>query len=245
MAPRVTAGIVALTAALAPRPAVAQFLFDPGAQVFDTAVVSVIGRGQAFAPPSRAVVFVQIVTREDSPEIASLRNGELRLAVAETLSELGFGPGAVSLWDYGSAPSPDRGFVGPPTAAAAAPHDVKSGLRVVVEPVDRLESVASALAMAGATVSTVFLESDVSEPAHRAAARDAVRQARIEAEAMAEAAGGRLGELLRLTAVPDFGAAASGWSVYPGGPGSDGVHLTPEDLVVEVTVMATWIFVEE
>jgi len=93
-------------------------------------------------------------------------------------------------------------------------------------------------------VSTVVLESGQSESASREAARLAMSNARAEAEAMAEAAGGGLGTLLRVMTLPDYAQnSRSAWSAYPGGPGPEGVYITPTDVTVIVTVQATWAYV--
>jgi uncharacterized protein YggE len=129
-------------------------------------------------------------------------------------------------------------------AGAPGRYEAKSGIRLRVEPIDRLDAVASSLHLAGVSVCTVVLESGQSESARREAARLAMSNARAEAEAMAEAAGGGLGTLLRVMTLPDYAQnSRSGWSVYPGGPGPEGVYITPTDVTVIVTVQATWAYV--
>ena len=78
------------------------------------------------------------------------------------------------------------------------------------------------------------------------ALRTAVRRARSDAEALAEAAGGRLGEMLLLQTGPAFDYAGSMMAGAFYGRLSDGdVPLSPSDVTVRVTVSATWRFVEQ
>ena len=60
-----------------------------------------------------------------------------------------------------------------------------------------------------------------------------------EAEALAAAAGVRLGRLLSLATTPDFSTLASnGWMQY--GPFEQYARLMPSDVAVRVTVQARW-----
>lgn len=66
-----------------------------------------------------------------------------------------------------------------------AGYEAKSGLRVVVEPVNRLDEVVSAVLLAGASsISFVEFEAGEAEEARREAARIAVSRARTTAESV-------------------------------------------------------------
>lgn len=98
-------GALGTMAVLGAADASAQFFVPEAPTGFDTAVVSVIGTGEVFVAPDRAVLFAQIVTRSDSPETATLANGETRSRVMEALVGLGYAEEDVGLWGYGAAPS--------------------------------------------------------------------------------------------------------------------------------------------
>ncbi len=219
-----------------------------GAQIYptdaDTTLVRVMASAEAYVRPTRAVVSLQISTSRTSPEAAALANSEARSRTLEALHRLGFDDEDITLWGYGSAPaSPER--FGPPPAAGTTDYDVKSGLRVVVTDLERLDPLVSSALLAGATVTTVSFESDRTQDALRTAAETAVARARAQGEAMAAAAGGRLGALMAIATNPDYSGVAAQqqrWSVYSGNPGSPGVVLFPRDGVVSVSVQVQWVF---
>ena len=220
-----------------------QFVVRPDGRGLDTSSVSISASAEARLSPDRAVVSFQVISTGDSPEVAALSNGEARARTIEALGRLGFSTEDVALWGYGAGPAASAGY-GPPPSGGSASYEAKSGLRVVVEPLERLDPVVSTALVAGATISTVEFESDGLETALRTASERAVSQARAQAEAMATAAGGRLGDLLSLVTTPDYNTmSAEQRYMYAGPPGSQGVQLFPWEGSVRVTVQATWAFV--
>jgi hypothetical protein len=213
---------------------------------FDTAVVSVFGEGRAFARPDRAVLFAEIVSEEAMAEAALTTNGDRRSRIVSALAELGYDVDDLSLWGYGTGRGGDP-FGPPQSRSAGETYEARSGLRIVVDDLERLDLVASAILVAGATALTVELESDGLETARREAGEMAVRAARAEAEALATAAGGRLGDLLTITSSPTAVASRGAWSGYylmSGGPRDERVSIAPNDVLVRASVQATWVFVE-
>jgi uncharacterized protein YggE len=119
-------------------------------------------------------------------------------------------------------------------------QESKAALRVVVEPPDRLDEVVAAVLGAGAeSVINVTFDPDERPEARREAARIALARARTEAEALADAAGMRLGRLAQIFSMPDYMRQNLASTIIRGSIGQ-GVPLTPSDLTVRVTVQAVW-----
>lgn len=207
---------------------------------YDTAVVTVIGTAHEYVSPTRAVVFLQIVSTGNSPESAAMENGSARASVLTQLEDLGLGGESVGLWGLGSGSAAPA--YGPPRGDPSASYETRSGLRVEVSDLGRLDPVVSSSLLAGATISRIELHSAAWEEAQQRTVARAVRQARAAAEAMAEAAGGRLGDLLSLSSA-DLGGTSYWMVPYNRGPGEDGVSLSETDTSVRATVQATWVFV--
>lgn len=242
---RIILAIWTLALSGAVRPATGQYAARPALQPSDTPSVSVAATAQEHVRPDRAVVSLQVVSTGDSPEAAALANSEARLRTVEALEGLGYAAEEISLWGYGAGPAASGGF-GPQPSAVSTTFEAKSGLRIVVFPLDRLDAVVSSALIAGASVSTVELESEELEAALRTASERAVSLARAKAEAMAAAAGGQLGELIGLATTPDYGLMSVEQQryAYSGRPGGEGVQLFPLDGAIRVTVQATWRFVD-
>lgn len=236
-----TGSAYVMFATIAAPQATAGQVYPPNTVVpLDSSVVTVTGTAQIYVAPERAVVWLQVVSEGASAESAALANGEARASVVDALRPLGFGDDQIGLWGFGTGPVPMR--YGPPAASPnGSDYEAKAGLRVVVEPIARLDAVVSTALLAGASVSRVEFESSRSETARREAAALAVAQARSEAEAIAEAAGGRLGPLLRLNSGP--GPIGDYWLVpYRAAGIEEGVNLSPAESVERATIQATWAF---
>lgn len=214
-----------------------------GSTSVDTPSISVSATVEVPVAADRAVVSLEIVTPGDSPEAAALANGEARQKTMEALVRFDYGADDVTMWGYGTGSSAS-GSYGPPPPGGAQAFEAKSGLRLTVESLDRLDAVVSSALVAGATSVRVDMQSDSMEEVMREASAQAVRRARAQAESMAEAAGGRLGSLMSILTTPDFNALTAERYMYSGGPGSQGVVLYPPDAVVRVTVQVTWAFVD-
>lgn len=211
----------------------------------DTAAVNVVGLGEVRVPPTRAVVFVEVVSEDASAGGAAVANSTARSRVVEALAEIGFGEEQVSSWGFGAGRAIPRTRVpapGQPTPPET--FQARAGLRVVVDPASRVEEVVSAVLGAGAEgIPLVQFESGPVEEAQREAARLALRNARTSAEALAEAAGGRLGELRQLSVLPNYDGLVASSRFFTSGLINQGVQLIPSDVSVKVQVQASWAFV--
>lgn len=232
---------VVVSGLLVPLRAKGQFIPIVSGTQRDTATISVSGIGEVIVAPARAIVFVQIETEHGAGGAAVLANGALRSRVTEELASLGF---EASLWGYGVGPVVNRGRIPSSGQPGSEPrYEAKSGIRVVVEPAGRLDEVVSAVLLAGASsVPWVQFEAGESEEARREAARIAVSKARSAAESIAEAAGGRLGDLLNLTVAPDYNMLVTQSRFFQAAFPGQGVRIYLSDVTIKVHVQASWVF---
>jgi hypothetical protein len=70
----------------------------------------------------------------------------------------------------------------------------------------------------------------------------AVARARLAAESVADAAGGRLGDLVNLAIVPDYNTLFAATRVIQSGIIGQGLQLYPSNVMVRAQVQATWVF---
>ena len=118
------------------------------------------------------------------------------------------------------------------------------GLRVVVDRLDRLDAVLGAAAQAGVEgTPLVLLENTRGGQARITATEQAVAQARQQAEAMARAAGGRLGPLISLTSMSNFDGSDPSNRFFMAGGFERGASLVPSNVAVRASVQATWRFI--
>jgi hypothetical protein len=213
---------------------------DPATPSITTSVTE-----QVQVPAARATIFAELRTSEALAAAAAQGNAEARERVLAALDDVGVPASQVgpSGWAMGEE-MPMRGGR-PMDDTGSTPTEVAAGLRIEVEPLDRLEDVLQALAAAGVTAVPVvrFAPGDVEE-AMADATRRAVGRARAQAEQMADAAGGSLGELRSLTTQPFYGLmdASQYMSIatsFNRGP----VTLQPSEVSVRVTITGTWRFV--
>jgi uncharacterized protein len=199
-------------------------------------------------PADRAVVNIALSARESSGPSAVRELAAFRGRVVAALAEIGIPAQAVVPWGYGYGTSmpPIMGRPPAPPEFDTGERVARQGVRVVVERLDQLEAVLTALADADVdAIPFVQFEATETAEARQQAAARAVADARGQAESMARAAGGRLGELLSLTTMPDFTPGFSGVErAMSMGPGMDRtVQLVPSDVSVRVMVRAAWRFV--
>lgn len=227
-------GLLLVLAAV--RPAAAQF-FAPG---MDTAVIAVTAMAEVPVAPDRIQLFVTFAGTAGDAEAALTAAMAEREGAIAALRELGVSAEQVALTGagFGTAMEARRR---PPAPGEGTSWEAMYGLRVTVRPVERLGAVLTALAGAGMDhVSyTVVQPGDDQAEALRRATRMAVEEGRVRAEAMAEAAGVRLGPLLAITTFPDYGAMNDNIRQFGGFP-DRGARMIPMESLVRATVSMSW-----
>ena len=218
----------------------AQWFFNPPSDTVP--VITASGSGEVRVAPSRAIVYAAVAGRDTSQAAATASAISARDRVSTALTQLGIRRDAVTLWGVGlGADMPVGPMRMPPQGGEPAGSAARFGIRVVVDPISRLDAVLAALARAGVeSLPYVRLEAGDETAAVREATQRAVSQARVQAESMARAAGVRLGELRSLSTLPAFNEAMAETRFFYPGFQERGATLAPSDVTVRVVVQGTW-----
>jgi uncharacterized protein YggE len=210
---------------------------EPQNQRQERPEIAVTATGTVGLSPDYAIVHVSVVTREPQAGRAGEQNARITTAVRAALRQVLRVPddSLPSTWysvdtDYDRERRP-TGYAARNTVEARV-HDLAQVGRVV-----------DAALGAGATnIGGIQFESTRRDAARLEALSRAVEKARREAEAMARAAGGRLGPLVEASSSgPAFPMirARSAMAMAAETP------ITPADLTVEATVSARWVFIPQ
>lgn len=210
----------------------------PPAEIITTGAASVS------LPADRVIVRLAVATRAPSASAASAPNGPAVARVQAALRSIGLGEEAVRVTSFGVAP-----VVNYQDANRITEYEARTQLEVTLRDIAALGRLMdSALAAGTNTIGALTFESDSVPVARRRALSDALASARNDAEALAAAAGGRLGALRLVTTTPEAGASSAfavgrveGAPLQAPAPTS--VALVLRDVIVSVVVQARWDFV--
>jgi uncharacterized protein YggE len=194
------------------------------------------GVGEVMLAPDWATMAFDVTADDSSAsEAASASTAATRRVVA-ALARLGLTEDSVVRVSFSVGPRFDyqqqrvRGYFG------------RGTVRIEVRRLDQLAQIIDAALAAGATeVSGLRFRSNREEEARAEALRQALVQARADAEVLATAAGGRLGRALEIRhergVRPSFGFSELAGMASTGPAAPD---LTPQDVVVLVVVETQW-----
>ncbi|MEO7964273.1 MAG: SIMPL domain-containing protein [Gemmatimonadaceae bacterium] len=156
------------------------------------------GQGEAKVTPDRASVMVNVQTRALTAAAAAADNATRTRAVLDAIGKLGLAKDQLSTEGYSVYPEMryDKDGGSPKVAA----YVVTNTVRAETKRPEQAGAIVDAALTAGANMinGLSFYASSIDE-ARRQAITAAVASARADAEAMARAAGGSLGELLDLS----------------------------------------------
>jgi uncharacterized protein len=205
--------------------------------------IAVSAVGEAEVTPDRARVSIGVQTQAATSAEAASKNATLQTAVINAVKALGIPAERITTTGYNVYPEQryDAGTSRPRILG----YNVQNTVVVDVWKIDQVGAVIDAALSKGANmVSGLSLYSSQEDVARRRALANAVARARSDAEAMATAAGGRLGDLVELTSGvsymppprPVMEAAMSAKVATPT-PISEGTQT------LSATVTARWQFV--
>jgi uncharacterized protein YggE len=166
-------------------------------------LVATTGMGEASAVPDRATIYIAVQTRAPAANAASIENARRVKAVMDTLRQIGISGDQLETANYSVAPE-----MAYPTTQSQAPrtvaYTVNNSLLVKLRRIDDVGRVIDAALAKGANeISSLQFSSSKADSVRAVALAAAVVDAKSQAEAMARAAGGSLGQLLELsTSVP-------------------------------------------
>jgi uncharacterized protein YggE len=203
------------------------------------------GQGEAKVTPDRASVLVNVQTRGATAAAAASENAQRSRAVLDALTRLGLPREQLSTEGYSVYPEMSYGRDG--GSPRVSGYVVTNTVRAETHHPEQAGAIVDAALGAGANVinSLSFFASSIDEPRRQAIAA-AVSSARADAEAMARAAGGSLGQLLELSTQgptvpprPMFDVSAMRAKVAQAEP----TPVNPGQQTITVYVNARWQFV--
>jgi uncharacterized protein YggE len=189
---RIFAVIACVACGLATRSACAQQTQNPASQIV------VNGSAEVLVPPTKASFSIGVMTSAQSAAAAAEDNARISKAVLEAIERAGLKHDEIMRTRLGVRPRweyDDKGRRQKRTAFEAT-----NTIQIATESLSQIGIYIDAALSAGATDASdiAFAAKDVDE-ARRRALSQAVAAARADAEAMARAAGGALGDLLLLS----------------------------------------------
>ncbi len=215
-----------------------------GAQVVPVeSQISASGQGDRRVKPTRAVVFFTVQGKGSTGAAAAAENARLVASTMRSLGSAGTNADDISNGGYNVAPDYEfnqgnrkqNGFV------------ASNSIRVEVAKVADLGKIIDAGLAGGASqVGSARYSGEKMEDARRDALKSAVEAATQDAQAMAEAAGGRLGRLLSLsssnTGGPAFFESQSAGAIGGLARSSVPTSMSPNDLTVTSFATGRWVF---
>ncbi len=162
--------------------------------------IVVSAEGKRTMAPDRASVFLSIQNRSRTPTQAGTENARIATAIRNAVAAVGVEKAQISTMNYNVRP--DIEITGRDQRRDSA-FVATNTVRVEVRNLDLVSRVIDTSLTAGATnvMSVSYWLSDLTG-ARREALVEAVRSARAQAEAIATAAGGSLGDLIELRTEP-------------------------------------------
>ena len=148
--------------------------------------------------PDRARLSIGVQTQAPTAADASTRNARLQRAVIDTLRALGIDASRIRTSGYNVFPEQTYDPQG--RRSRITGYNVQNTVVVELQRIDQAGPALDAVLAKGANlVSSLQFYSSQAETVQRRALQSAIERARADAEAMAAAAGGRLGDLLELS----------------------------------------------
>lgn len=204
----------------------------------DASIIIVTGYASESIPPDGVTVQFLVSSLEDEPGSAADETDTKANAVVNAVQALGISDLAISRIGYGVGPDWDRTTSGQRRLRG---YVARVTIRVKTGFLDATGRIVEAGISSGASeIRGIEYSSSRMDESRRTALRAAVRAARSDAVAMAEAAGGTLGRLLLLTT--EKSDRPPGVRLEALTVGAGGSQITPEDLTVSARVESHWLF---
>jgi hypothetical protein len=198
--------------------------------------------GEARLPPDRANLLIGVQTRAATAAAAAKENNARQTAVIAAIAAAGIPKEQISTENYNvyAETRPDRTGQNPAVVAYVVTNVVRVELR-------RTEQVGpvidAALAKGANEIQGLEFFSSSTESGRRQALAEAIGKARGDAEAMARAAGGKLGPLLEVSTTDSGPRPLYRTNAMSRAAGAMPTPIEPGELTLRVAVTARWQFV--
>lgn len=206
--------------------------------------ISVSSTGEARVTPDRAWVTVGVMSRAATAAAASAANARTQRAILDTLRAMGFQPEQLTTSGYNV--SPDMRYNQQTGESTITGYTVRNSVRVEVRRIEQVGPVIDAALKKGSNeIQGIGFFSSRADSARREALANAVALARADAEVLARAAGGTLGELLELSTTGMFRPAPMMDMAMARAGKAEGAQtpIEPGEQTVQAMVVARWRFV--
>jgi uncharacterized protein YggE len=207
--------------------------------------IAVSGVGETRVTPDRAIINIGVYSRATTAAAAARENARKQQAIIDTVRALGVPREQISTTQFNV--HPEMRHIPQSGRSEITGYAVNNTVRIEIRQLDQVAVVIDAALSKGANQinSLDFFVFNADEPRRRALTQ-AIERARLDADAMARAAGGSLGPLLELstvyTAVPiprrDMALALRGQA-----QADVATPIEPGEEVIRAAVTARWQFV--
>ena len=200
------------------------------------AVVVTTGRASANLQPTAAQVSLGIENRAQSASSAASENGARQRRLLATLQRLGFSPQQARVVSYYVRADMDY------ETNKLLGYEASTEVSVAVDRLDQVGSVIDSALTSGATeVSNIEYLSDSLPLVRDRVLAEAFGAAQKDAQALAHAAGGRLGRLLEVSTLPFPQGRAGVMELQPGAVRASGfMTIAPHEVTVALEVFTKW-----
>lgn len=222
----------------------AQSMAPPGEVGAPSGEIVVKGTGEVRVAPDQATLTLSIITRDPEAAVAAEKNAARQERVLGALRDAGIEDRLLATVGYGVQPDyarderRNRKLVG---------YVAQARIRVgPLDPEHVGEHIDTALAAGANEIDSLRFSSSAIKELQRQALVEAVHDARAAAEAIADAAGGRLGALLEITTEQsrDPGIVVRRYATAEAMAAAPQTQIEAGEIVVQATVIARWKFLE-
>ncbi|HEU4586561.1 MAG TPA: SIMPL domain-containing protein [Gemmatimonadaceae bacterium] len=202
-------------------------------------------QGEAQFTPDRARIFIGVQTRAKSAQEAGAENARKQEAVIAAIQALGIPKERISTANYSVFPeqqfNPQQGDREPKIIG----YNVQNTVRVDIHDISRIGAIIDAALSKGANnINSLDFYASNQDSTRRQALAEAVQRARGDAEALARAAGGQLGELIELSSAPvSIPRPPVPYMTMARAESVSATPVNPGEETLTVTVTARWKFV--
>ena len=214
----------------------------PSPPVSQEPTIGTTARGESRVTPDRATVNIGVETRAATAAAAARANAERLTRVLDAIKRAGVPESQIRTVGFNVFPEFAHERDKPPRVTG---YRTANTVVVEVRDIARVGVILDTALAAGANaINAINFSSSRVEEARRVALAAAVDKARLDAEALAKAAGGSLGQLVQLTTtdgdrprpMADFAVSSEAVRAAP-------TPIEPGEYTVSVSVMARWRFV--
>lgn len=192
--------------------------------------------------PDRATIMIGVQTRAASAATAASENARRQRAVIDAVKALDIPANQISTAGYNVYP--ETRFDRDSGQQRVTGYVVSNVVRVQVHRVDQVGAVVDAALSKGANqINSLQFTASNADEARRSALADAVAKARADAESLARAAGGHVGELLELTESGGYPTPMYEFQARAAVAGVAPTPVEPGEITVQASVTARWAFV--